>query len=160
MESALFDRAVADTAAAGDGGAPEPRIHVAQIDVDSRAQRGLELREGRSQLVVAEQGARAHRAAGQLPAAGDLVGEPVQPVGGVGGELLQAGHGPDLGRDPDQVAAVEQEVLDRRQLGDARWQGDDLPPLFRAQLSQRTELFAPVSDSLIDQVQQVLPARS
>lgn len=56
-------------------------------------------------------------------------------------------------------AATKHAVPDCRQPGDARRQCDDLPSLFRAQLSQRTELFTPVSDRLVDQVQQMLPAR-
>lgn len=50
-------------------------------------------------------------------------------------------------------------MFDRCQPGDARRQGDYLPPLFRAQLGEGAELFAPVGGGLIDQLQQVLPAR-
>lgn len=64
--SALCDRMVADTAAMDGGDAPSPGIQVLQIEVRDGVLGRLKPWEGWPQLLVAEQRARAHCAAGQL----------------------------------------------------------------------------------------------
>lgn len=73
-------------------------------------------------------------------------------------EYLKAGHRPDLGWDPNQVGAVQHEVLDLGQFRDGRRKCDDLPTLGGAHADEWFEDRASVGRGLVDEHEQVLPA--
>jgi hypothetical protein len=84
----------------------------------------------------------------------------VKPVRPVWGESLETGHGADLRGDPNDVAAVELKMLNRAEPSNTRGKSDDLSALLRVQVSEWLEHFPPISDSLIDQCEEVLPPLS
>lgn len=81
----------------------------------------------------------------------------MQPVGRVDVQVLQAAHLPDLRWDPDEMAAVEAERLDRCQLRDGTRELDDPRPIFEVELSSRPEDRPPVLGGLVDELQHPRP---
>jgi hypothetical protein len=63
-----------------------------------------------------------------VPAAGDLIREPMQPVGGIRVQLDEAAHVADLRWHSDQVTAVQAQMRHLGELRDRRRQFDDLRP--------------------------------
>ena len=63
----------------------------------------------------------------------------MQATGRVNIEIAKSGHAADLRREPDEVAAVEQELADCGDGSDLGRQSLDLRPLLTGQAGQRFE---------------------
>ncbi|MBG0569259.1 hypothetical protein [Actinoplanes aureus] len=84
----------------------------------------------------------------------------MQSVRGVRLEPFKTGHHADLRRQPYQIGAVQDQVLDLRQLADGERQGDDLSAFCCAQLDEGLEHGPAIGCRLINQCEQMQPSRA
>jgi len=117
-----------------------------------------ELRKWRPILKIAVQSPGADCAALELFAAGELIGEPMESIRGVRGELLQRCHLSYFRRDSNQTAPVKNEVFNMFELADGLRKLGNLRPLARSHLRSGGKFLSSVARRLINELVEALPS--